>query len=89
MPLFVSRDCGPGAAQQTLLVNLDDARANLAVWIVDYNPQRPYSSLTYAALTATDHRLGNRCELRPCPLLHPRHLAYYKTLAQDGKLRGD
>ena len=32
---------------ETLFFDLDDARAKIAVWIADYNDQRPHSSLGY------------------------------------------
>jgi transposase InsO family protein len=51
---------------QTLLFDLDDARAKIANWVAGYNIRRPHSSLKYltpaayaAHLTATDDRLRN------------------------------
>ena len=52
---------------ETLFFDLDDARTKIAVWVADYNSDRPHSSLTYltpAAYAAT------------FPLPHLRHLAY-------------
>ncbi|MGY4167590.1 transposase InsO family protein [Bradyrhizobium sp. USDA 4529] len=60
---------------ETLFFGLDDARAKLAVWVADYNGERPHSSLQYltpaayaASLTATDARLRNPDQFRRSPV---------------------
>ncbi|WP_100962111.1 IS3 family transposase [Bosea sp. FBZP-16] len=60
---------------ETLFFDLDDARAKIAVWIADYNQQRPHSSLGYltpaayaANFTATNDRLRNPDQLRRSPV---------------------
>ena len=56
---------------ETLFFDLDDARTKIAVWVADYNGDRPHSSLKYltpaayaATFTATGDRLRNP---RPAP----------------------
>ncbi len=56
---------------ETLFFNLDDARAKIAAWVVDFNTERPHSALGYLTLaayannfTATDDRLRNPDQLR-------------------------
>jgi putative transposase len=51
---------------ETLFFDIADSRAKIAVWVADYNGERPHSSLSsftpaaYAAtFTATDARLRN------------------------------
>ena len=69
---------------ETLFFDIDDARAKIAVWVADYNGERPHSSLSYltpaayaATFTATDARLRNP---RPAPPIArcftPRRKAY-------------
>ena len=60
---------------ETLFFDLDDARAKIAVWIADYNDQRPHSSLGYltpaayaANFTATNDRLRSPDQLRRSPV---------------------
>lgn len=60
---------------ETLFFDLDDARAKIAVWIADYNDQRPHSSLGYltpaayaANFTATNDQLRNPDQLRRSPV---------------------
>ena len=60
---------------ETLFFDLDDARAKIAVWIADYNDQRPHSSLGYltpaayaANFTATNDRLRDPDRLRRSPV---------------------
>jgi putative transposase len=60
---------------ETLFFDLDDARTKIAVWIADYNQQRPHSSLGYltpaayaANFTATNDRLRNPDQLRRSPV---------------------
>ncbi len=56
---------------ETLFFDLDDARAKIAAWVVDFNTARPHSALGYltpaayaANFTATDDRLRNPYQLR-------------------------
>ena len=56
---------------ETLFFDLDDARTKIAVWVADYNGDRPHSSLKYltpaayaATFTATGDRLRNPDQLR-------------------------
>ena len=48
---------------ESLFLNLDQARQIIAAWVADYNTRRPHSSLGYRTpaayaddLNATDHR---------------------------------
>jgi putative transposase len=66
---------------ETLFFDLDDARTKIAVWVADYNLQRPHSSLKYltpaayaAHLTATDDRLRNPDQLRRSSVAPPAPL---------------
>jgi putative transposase len=61
-----------------VLFDLDDARSKVAVWVIDYNGERPHSSLKYqtpaayaATFTATDDRLRNPDQLRQSPVAPP------------------
>jgi transposase InsO family protein len=63
---------------ETLFFDLDDARSKVAVWVIDYNGERPHSSLKYqtpaayaATFTATDDRLRNHDQLRQSPVAPP------------------
>ena len=63
---------------ETLFFDLDDARSKVAVWVADYNAERPYSSLKYltpaayaATFPATDDRLRNPDQLRRSPVAPP------------------
>jgi transposase InsO family protein len=63
---------------ETLFFSLDDARSKIAAWLVDYNSERPHSSLKYqtpaayaASFTATDDRLRNLDQLRQSPVAPP------------------
>jgi putative transposase len=65
-------------AYETLFFDIDDARAKIAVWVADYNGERPHSSLSYltpaayaATFTATDDRLRNPDQLRRSPVASP------------------
>jgi transposase InsO family protein len=67
---------------ETLFFDLDHARAEIASWALDFNLQRPHSSLGYltpaafaANLTATDDRLRNPDQLRRSSVANPRHMA--------------
>ena len=60
---------------ETLFFDLDDARTKIAVWVADYNGDRPHSSLKYltpaayaATFTATGDRLRNPDQLRRSPV---------------------
>jgi hypothetical protein len=62
---------------ETLFFHLDDARSRVAVWVIDYNGERPHSSLKYqtpaayaATFTATDDRLRNP-DIRQSPVAPP------------------
>jgi len=66
---------------EILFFDLDDARTKIAVWVADYNLQRPHSSLKYltpaayaAHLTATDDRLRNPDQLRRSSVAPPASL---------------
>jgi putative transposase len=63
---------------EMLFFDLDDARSKVAVWVIDYNGERPHSSLKYqtpaayaATFTATDYRLRNPDQLRQSPVAPP------------------
>ena len=63
---------------ETLFFDLDDARTKIAVWVADYNGDRPHSSLKYltpaayaATFTATGDRLRNPDQLRRSPVAPP------------------
>ena len=63
---------------ETLFLDLDDARAKIAAWVADYNLERPHSALGYltpaayaANLTATDDRLRNPDQLRRSSVAPP------------------
>jgi transposase InsO family protein len=63
---------------ETLFLDLDDARAKIAAWAADFNLQRPHSALGYltpsayaANLTATDDRLRNPDQLRRSSVAPP------------------
>ncbi len=78
---------------ETLFFGLDHARSALARWVVDYNEQRPHSTLGYqtpvayaAHLTATGDRRSNPDQLRRSPVArpaHPRH-SHPRTLTTAG-----
>ena len=66
---------------ETLFFDLDDARTKIAVWVADYNGDRPHSSLKYltpaayaATFTATGNRLRNPDQLRRSPVAPPAPL---------------
>ena len=63
---------------ETLVVDLDDARTKSAAWITDYNDERPHSALGYltpaayaATFTATADRRRNPDQLRRSPVAQP------------------
>jgi transposase InsO family protein len=63
---------------ETLFLDLDDARTKIAAWVADYNLERPHSALAYltpaayaANLTATDDRLRNPDQLRRSSVAPP------------------
>lgn len=63
---------------ETLFLGLDHARLAIAEWAVDYNTERPHSSLGYqtpamyaASLTASDHRAAQRKSSARRPLAQP------------------
>lgn len=60
---------------ETLFFDLDDARAKIAAWVVDFNIARPHSALGYltpaayaANFSATGDRLRNPDQLRRSPV---------------------
>lgn len=62
---------------ESLFLDLDQARQIIAAWVADYNTARPHSSLGYqtpaayaADLTATGARLRNPDQLRRSPVAH-------------------
>ena len=66
---------------ETLFFDLDDVRSKTAVWVADYNGDRPHSSLKYltpaayaATFTATGDRLRNPDQLRRSPVALPAPL---------------
>jgi putative transposase len=66
---------------ETLFLDLDDARSKIAKWVADYNGERPHSSLKYltpaayaATFTATGDRLRNPDQLRRSPVAPPAPL---------------
>jgi transposase InsO family protein len=78
---------------ETLFFDLDDARSKVAVWVIDYNAERPHSSLKYqtpaayaATFTATDDRLRNPDQLRQSPVAPPAPLGVHspETLIAAG-----
>ena len=78
---------------ETLFVDLDQARRKIAAWAADYNLQRPHSSLGYltpvafaANLTATDDQLRNSDQLRRSPIATPARLGakYAEALIAAG-----
>ncbi|RXH12436.1 IS3 family transposase [Bradyrhizobium guangzhouense] len=78
---------------ETLFFGLEDARRKLAAWVIDYNGERPHSSLKYqtpvayaAILTATDDRLRNPDQLRRSPVAPPAPIGVQpnRTLTATG-----
>jgi transposase InsO family protein len=78
---------------ETLFFDLDDARTKIAVWVADYNGDRPHSSLKYltpaayaATFTATGDRLRNPDQLRRSPVAPPAPLGVQnpETLTATG-----
>jgi putative transposase len=68
---------------ESLFLDLDQARQIITAWVADYNTTRPHSSLGYRTpavyadhLTATDHRAALREGSRAGRLLTPRRRAY-------------
>jgi hypothetical protein len=68
---------------ETLFFDLDDARTKIAMWVADYNDDRPHSSLKYltpAAYAAHSPQRAIGCATPTSsadrPLLHLRHSAY-------------
>ena len=62
---------------ETLFLDLDDARAKIAAWVADYNrapslgARIPHAAAYAANLTATDDRLRNPDQLRRSPVAQP------------------
>ena len=60
---------------ETLFLSMDQARAQIAAWVEDYNPERPHSALGYetpAAFAAELHKQWP-APLRPAGGLSPDH----------------
>ncbi len=78
---------------ETLFFDLDDARAKIAAWVLDFNTARPHSALGYltpaayaANLTATDNRLRNPDQLRRSSVAStaPQGVKHAETLIAAG-----
>ena len=62
---------------ESLFLDLDQARQMITAWIADYNTRRPHSSLGYKTpaayadqLTATGHRAPLHDGSTRCPVAH-------------------
>lgn len=53
---------------ETLILDLDDPRAKIAAWVVDFNIVRPHSAFLVPPKTVSD-------QLKQCPHLHDGLLA--------------
>jgi transposase InsO family protein len=69
---------GDELLNETLFVDLDDARTKIAAWVADDNDQRPHAALGYltpaayaATFTATADRLRTSDQLRRSPAAQP------------------
>ena len=78
---------------ETLFFGLDHARSAVALWVADYNLERPHSALGYQApaiyaaqLTAMGDRLRNPDPLRRSPIAPPAlaRQSQPRTLAPPG-----
>ena len=68
---------------ESLFLDLDQARQILVAWVADYNTARPHSSLGYKTpaayadhLTATGHRAALHDGSARCPVAHTARRAY-------------
>jgi putative transposase len=78
---------------ESLFLDLGQARQIIAVWIADYNTRRPHSSLGYKTpaayadyLTATGHRAALRDGSARCPVAHtaPKGVSKAEALIATG-----
>jgi putative transposase len=78
---------------ETLFLDLDQARRTIAAWVEDYNTARPHSSLGYRTpalyaedLTATSHRAALPIGSARWPVARPAPggVSTAKTLTADG-----
>jgi len=52
---------------ETLFLSMDHARAQIAAWVEDYNPERPHSALGYETPAAFAAELHKQWPARSCP----------------------
>jgi putative transposase len=82
LPHAAPHVCDSGATQGITNDSFDSITfwigSKVAVWVIDYNGERPHSSLKYqtpaayaATFTATDDRLRNPDQLRQSPVAPP------------------
>jgi len=78
---------------ESLFLDLDQARQIIAVWVADYNTTRPHSSLGYQTpaayadhLTATGHRAALHDGSARCPVAHtaPKSVSIAEALIAAG-----
>ena len=78
---------------ESLYLDLDQARQIIAAWVTDYNTRRPHSSLGYKTpaayadhLTATGHRAALRDRSAHCPVAHtaPKGVSSAEALIATG-----
>jgi putative transposase len=78
---------------ESLFLDLDQARLIIAVWVADYNTRRPHSSLGYKTpaayadhLTATGHRAALHDGSARCPVAHtaPKGVSTAEALIATG-----
>jgi putative transposase len=78
---------------ESLFLDLDQARQIIATWVVDYNTRRPHSSLGYKTpaayadhLTATGHRAALHEGSARCPVAHtaPKGVSTAEALIAAG-----
>jgi putative transposase len=78
---------------ESLFLNLDQARQIVAAWVADYNTRRPHSSLGYRTptayadhLTATGHRAAPHEGFARCPVAHtaPKGVSTAEALIAAG-----
>jgi putative transposase len=78
---------------ESLFLDLDQARQIIAVWVADYNTTRPHSSLGYKTpaayadhLTATGHRAALHDGSARCPVAHtaPKGVSTAEALIAAG-----
>ena len=78
---------------ESLFLDLDQARQIIAAWVADYNTARPHSSLGYKTpaayanhLTATGHRAALPDGSAHCPVAHtaPKGVSTAEALIATG-----